>query len=90
MRPARRGTVRRGLCRTRSEPAARNGPVSPRAKPWTGPSAEEARPIFRAEETLRLTPVRRERFFATAFAERGIGYPYRYPGDQFAAPGASA
>lgn len=71
-------------------PTATPAPMSPWANPWTGPSAEEVRAIFRAEETLRLTPVRRERFFATAFAECGIEYPYRYPGDQFTALGVQA
>ncbi|MFI1868773.1 hypothetical protein [Streptomyces jumonjinensis] len=54
--------------------------VSAWSRPWGGPSAEEARAIFRAEEALKLTPVRRERYFATAWAERGYDYPYVAPG----------
>ncbi|MFI1885326.1 hypothetical protein [Streptomyces jumonjinensis] len=50
--------------------------VSPWSRPWGGPSADEARAIFRAEEALRLPPVKRERYFATAWAERGYDYPY--------------
>ncbi|MCM2389355.1 hypothetical protein [Streptomyces albipurpureus] len=46
------------------------------SRPWTGPSAELARSIFRAEEAQLLTPECRERFFATAWAERGYDYPY--------------
>ncbi|MFI1867452.1 hypothetical protein [Streptomyces jumonjinensis] len=61
------------------EPAA----LSPWRKPWAGPSAQQVWAIFRAEEALHLSPVQRERFFATAFAECGIDYPYRYPGDHF-------
>ncbi|MCM2392570.1 hypothetical protein [Streptomyces albipurpureus] len=46
------------------------------SRPWTGPSSELARSIFRAEETDHLTPECRERYFATAWAERGYDYPY--------------
>ncbi|MEU5400638.1 hypothetical protein ABZ348_15265 [Streptomyces sp. NPDC005963] len=46
------------------------------ARPWTGPSAELARSIFRAEEANTLTPQCRERYFATAWAEHGYDYPY--------------
>lgn len=63
---------------------------SPWSKPWAGPSSVEARAVFRAEETLRLTPVQRERHFAVEFAARGIEYPYRYRGDHFAVREASA
>lgn len=62
-------------------------PVSPWSRPWQGPSATEAREIFRAEETMRLTPVQRERRRAVEFAALGVEYPYRYPGDHFAAMG---
>ncbi|MGW2380230.1 hypothetical protein [Streptomyces sp. NPDC001658] len=65
-------------------------PVRPWDKPWTGPSSAEAREIFRAEETMRLTPVQRERSWAAEFAARGIDYDYRYPGDHFAQLGVSA
>ncbi|MGW6455589.1 hypothetical protein ACWF94_06610 [Streptomyces sp. NPDC055078] len=61
-------------------PVTAPAPVSPWSLPWTGPSAEEARAIFRAEETKALTPERRERFFATAWAERGYDYPYAAEG----------
>jgi hypothetical protein len=48
----------------------------PWRSPWSGPSAAEARAIFKAGEAAALDPVRRERFFATAWAERGYDYPY--------------
>ncbi|AXG78267.1 hypothetical protein DVK44_11750 [Streptomyces paludis] len=64
--------------------------TGPWAKPWTGPSSADARAIFRAEETMPLTPVQRERRFAVEFAARGVEYPYRYPDDQFSALGRSA
>ncbi len=54
--------------------------ADPWRSPWRGPSAAEARAIFRAEETVTLDPVRRERFFATAWAERGYDYTYVAPG----------
>ncbi|MFI1865781.1 hypothetical protein [Streptomyces jumonjinensis] len=62
--------------------AARPAPVrvSAWSRPWGGPSAEEARAIFRADEALKLPPVKRERYFAVAFAERGYDYPYVAPG----------
>ncbi len=59
--------------------------AGPWTKPWTGPSSADAQAIFRAEETMPLTPLQRERRFAIEFAARGIEYPYRYPGDQFSA-----
>ncbi|MGW6454460.1 hypothetical protein ACWF94_00790 [Streptomyces sp. NPDC055078] len=64
--------------------------VNPWSRPWTGPSAEEARAIFRAEETLTLTPVRRERYFATAWAEHGYDYPYIADGVHQARAGVPA
>lgn len=64
----------------RAEPVAASAapgtPVSPWSKPWTAPSAREAREIFRAEETMRLTPVQRERCYAAGFAAHGVDYPY--------------
>ncbi|MGX2997464.1 hypothetical protein JNUCC64_24930 [Streptomyces sp. JNUCC 64] len=48
----------------------------PWRRPWTGPSSAEALAIFRAEEARYLSPEQRERFYATAFAERGYDYPY--------------
>ncbi|MGX2996522.1 hypothetical protein JNUCC64_19980 [Streptomyces sp. JNUCC 64] len=50
--------------------------ASPWRRPWTGPSSAEALAIFRAEEARYLNPEQRERFYATAFAERGYDYPY--------------
>ncbi|MGW1978817.1 hypothetical protein [Streptomyces sp. NPDC001889] len=46
------------------------------SRPWTGSSAREAREIFHAEEAATLGAERRERYFATAWAERGYDYPY--------------
>ncbi|MFF4696473.1 hypothetical protein [Streptomyces chattanoogensis] len=68
-----------------SVPEAESSPVNPWTKPWTGPSSKQVRTIFRAEETLRLSPVQRERRWAAEFADLGVDYAYRYPGDQFAA-----
>ncbi|WP_405817284.1 hypothetical protein OG241_22425 [Streptomyces sp. NBC_01390] len=70
-----------------TEPAPTENPWM---KPWTGPSSAEVREIFRAEETMRLTPVQRERSWAAEFAARGVDYDYRYPGDHFAQFGVSA
>ncbi|MEU0691461.1 hypothetical protein [Streptomyces uncialis] len=52
----------------------------PWAKPWPGPSSHQARSVFRAEEARALDPERRERFYATAWAELGYDYPYTAPG----------
>ena len=54
--------------------------TNPWLSPWSGPNAAEARAIFKAEEAAALDPVRRERFFATAWAERGYDYLYVAPG----------
>ncbi|RDG35353.1 hypothetical protein DVH02_25780 [Streptomyces corynorhini] len=51
-------------------------PVSPWTKPWAGPSSAEARAVFRAEESMVLTPVQRERRYAAGFAAHGVDYPY--------------
>ncbi|MCM2393942.1 hypothetical protein [Streptomyces albipurpureus] len=62
---------------TTTAPEPDPGPNSPAwSNPWTGPSSELARSIFRAEEAQLLTPECRERYFATAWAERGYDYPY--------------
>ncbi|MGX2995014.1 hypothetical protein JNUCC64_12060 [Streptomyces sp. JNUCC 64] len=46
----------------------------PWRRPWTGPSSAEALAIFRSEEAQALPLEHRERFYATAFAERGYDY----------------
>lgn len=61
-----------------------------RSGTWPGPSSAEARAIFRDRTAQRLTPQQRERFWATAFAEIGVDYPYRYRDDQFATQDATA
>ncbi|MCM2391290.1 hypothetical protein [Streptomyces albipurpureus] len=62
---------------TTTAPEPNSGPNSSAwSRPWTGPSAELARSIFRAEEAQLLIPECRERYFATAWAERGYDYPY--------------
>ncbi|WP_445402490.1 hypothetical protein ACSMX9_13025 [Streptomyces sp. LE64] len=66
------------------------GRVSAWARPWTGPSAAEARAIFRAEEARHLSPEQRERYYATAWAERGYDYPYTAPGVHQVRTGATA
>ncbi|MGX2995187.1 hypothetical protein JNUCC64_12965 [Streptomyces sp. JNUCC 64] len=65
-----------------ARPEPRPVPVSiptpepdPWRRPWTGPSSAEALAVFRAEEARYLSPEQRERFYATAFAERGYDYP---------------
>ncbi|MFE0422155.1 hypothetical protein [Streptomyces sp. NPDC058953] len=55
-------------------------PVSPWARPWTGPSSATARAIFTAGEAQHLTPGQREQFYATAWAE--LGREYRLPSDE--------
>ncbi|MFJ2110953.1 hypothetical protein ACIOEX_03335 [Streptomyces sp. NPDC087850] len=76
----------RALAATTPEPA----PANPWLKPWTAPGAEEVRAIFRAEETMRLTPVRRERCYAAGFATHGIDYPYTGHGVHQVRTGATA
>ncbi|MFJ2407136.1 hypothetical protein ACIOUE_38215 [Streptomyces xanthochromogenes] len=49
-------------------------PVSPWCAPWQGPSAATVREIFR--EGAELSPLQRERWWATAFAEIGIDYDH--------------
>ncbi|AGP56800.1 hypothetical protein [Streptomyces rapamycinicus] len=85
-------TRRRGPGRHSAEHFATVTAMSPaphRHQPWTGPSSEDARAIFRADVS-HLTPEQRERHWAAAFAEIGVEYPYRYEGDHFAALAASA
>ncbi|MFF4408087.1 hypothetical protein [Streptomyces sp. NPDC001404] len=65
-------------------------PAARQPKPWTGPSSAQARAIFHAEEVRKLTPEQRERWWATAFAEIGVEYPYTYPGAQTYRRGAAA
>jgi hypothetical protein len=64
------------------------GPIheSPWARPWTGPTKEEARALFQqqAETTIELTVVR-ERRRAAALATLGVDYPYTYAGAPFPA-----
>lgn len=55
-------------------------PVSPWCRPWTGPSAETARAVFTADAARGLDPERREGFYAVAWAELGVDYPYTGPG----------
>ncbi|MGW3951179.1 hypothetical protein ACWEKM_09600 [Streptomyces sp. NPDC004752] len=46
------------------------------SRPWRGPSADDARAIFHAEETRSLTPEQRERWWAAAFSEIGVDYDF--------------
>ncbi|MEU3600531.1 hypothetical protein ABZ714_17705 [Streptomyces sp. NPDC006798] len=59
---------------TRSIPPVPPGHESPWLRPWTGPSAQTAREVFRAPEADALTPEQRERFYATAWDELGVAY----------------
>ncbi|MDQ8706980.1 hypothetical protein RCO28_31580 [Streptomyces sp. LHD-70] len=58
-------------------------PVSPWSRPWSSPSAEDVRAIFRDERTLALPPLQRERAWAAAFAEIGVDYDH-YPAEPLA------
>ncbi|WP_411146330.1 hypothetical protein [Streptomyces sp. x-80] len=78
------------------QPAPSAEPVSPWSRPWTSPTKEEARAIFRqqVEATLALQVIR-ERRRAAALATMGVDYPYSYPGapftaEHFTAAGVSA
>ncbi|MGW8975104.1 hypothetical protein [Streptomyces platensis] len=57
-------------------PEPRPEPAAAWARPWRGPSADDARAIFKAEETRTLTPEQRERWFAAAFSEIGVDYDF--------------
>ncbi|MGW1835816.1 hypothetical protein [Streptomyces sp. NPDC002067] len=62
------------------EPPLVPASTNPWTRPWTGPSSEEVRAIFRpegeGETTLTLSPIQRERRYAAAFALIGIDYDY--------------
>lgn len=49
------------------------------SRPWRGPSSEQVRAIFHAEETRALTVEQRERWRAAAFAEIGVDYDFPTP-----------
>lgn len=55
-----------------TEPA----PVSPWSRPWTAPSSQEVRAIFRDERTRELPELQRERAYAAALARLGVDYDY--------------
>lgn len=57
-------------------PGHRPETVAAWSRPWTGPSAADARAIFHAEETQAMTPDQRERWWAAAFAEIGVEYGF--------------
>ncbi|MGW7412939.1 hypothetical protein [Streptomyces sp. NPDC054863] len=59
--------------------------VSPWARPWTGPTKEEAAAFFRrqAETTMPLAQVQKERRAALEFTALEHDYPYSYPGAPF-------
>ncbi|MGW2860805.1 hypothetical protein [Streptomyces sp. NPDC001205] len=56
------------------EPAGETLSGSVWRRPWTGPSAEEVRAIFR--ERPELPYLQRERWRAAAFAEIGLDYDH--------------
>jgi hypothetical protein len=56
--------------------------VNPWARPWTGPTKEDARRIFTAEATRGLRRIE-ERRTALSEAAAGRDYPYSYPGAPF-------
>ncbi|WP_197367105.1 hypothetical protein [Streptomyces clavuligerus] len=63
-----------GRHRTTTPAVTTPAPVSPWARPWTGPSSTTARAVFTAPEARALTPEQREHFYATAWAELGHVY----------------
>ncbi len=60
-------------------PASPPAPT-PRERLFSGPSSEEVRAIFHAEEALSLPPIQRERWWAVAFAQLGIDYDIPHEG----------
>ncbi|MFI5940677.1 hypothetical protein ACIBCB_10535 [Streptomyces uncialis] len=51
-------------------------PASPWSRPWTAPSAQEVREIFRDEQMRHLAAPQRERSYAAAFARIGVDYDH--------------
>ncbi|MFJ7061116.1 hypothetical protein ACIQVA_25895 [Streptomyces microflavus] len=51
-------------------------PVSPWSRPWTAPSAQEVRAIFKDEHARELPDLQRERIYAAAFARLGVDYDF--------------
>lgn len=51
-------------------------PVSPWSRPWTSPSSQDVRAIFRSEQTQELPHLQRERVWAVEFAALGVDYDY--------------
>lgn len=92
--PRRPGRHSAAFLADRAEPAPI--PVNPWARPWTGPTKEEAAAFFRQQSaaTMELVLIR-ERRRAAVLATMGVDYPYSYPGapfgtSAFAAAGVSA
>ncbi|UFQ15488.1 MULTISPECIES: hypothetical protein [Streptomyces] len=50
--------------------------ASPWSRPWTTPSSEEVRAIFKDERTRELPAVKRERVWAVEFAALGVDYDF--------------
>ncbi len=67
------------------QPAPEPETVSPWARPWTGPTKEEAAEFFRrqSETTMPLARVQKERRAALEFTALEHDYPYSYPGAPF-------
>ncbi|KOV62186.1 hypothetical protein [Streptomyces sp. MMG1121] len=51
-------------------------PANPWSRPWTGPSSQEVRAIFKDEWAQRLPAVQRERLWASQFAALGVDYDF--------------
>lgn len=51
-------------------------PESPWSRPWTGPSSQEVRAIFKDEWAQGLPAVQRERLWASQFAALGVDYDF--------------
>lgn len=91
--PTRRPELgRHSAAYLKARPEATPAPASESAwrRPWRGPNSADARAIFQAAEAGGLDPVRRERFFATAWAEQGVEYEYIAPGVHQARPACAA
>ncbi|MFJ2906529.1 hypothetical protein [Streptomyces sp. NPDC087212] len=51
-------------------------PATPWARPWSAPSAQEVRAIFKDKRTRELPELQRERVYAAEFARLGIDYDF--------------
>ncbi|MFD4141596.1 hypothetical protein [Streptomyces sp. NPDC058572] len=57
-------------------PEPEPAPASPWSRPWTAPSSQEVRAIFKDERIGELPDLQRERVWAAEFASIGVDYDY--------------